>query len=141
MDCEVSAFSTREEKRPEAKSYGASRFVVGEPESRSVDLVMNTSTANIDMEIWLEALRPEGVFVQLGAAPEPLSVGAFGLIMNYKSVTGSAVAHPTVLREMLDFAARHGVKARVQVMPMAECNEAMAITRSGSARYRVVLAR
>jgi D-arabinose 1-dehydrogenase-like Zn-dependent alcohol dehydrogenase len=95
----------------------------------------------MDMEIWTEALRPEGVFVQLGAAPQPLDVGAFGLIMGYRSLAGSAIAHPALLRDMLDFAARTGVEAQVQLMPMDQCNEAMAITRAGSARYRVVLER
>jgi len=141
MDCEVSAFSTQPAKRSEAESYGASRFVVGEPDSRSFDLVLNTSTANIDMDIWVEALRPEGVFVQLGAPPQPLMIGSFGLIANHRSVAGSAVAHPSVLSEMLEFAAEHNVRAQVQVMSMAQCNEAMGITRSGSARYRIVLSR
>jgi len=140
MGFEVSAFSTRQSKRAEAESYGATHFVVGGPESRSFDLVLNTSTANTDMVAWIAALRPEGMFVQLGAAPEPLSVGAFDLIASYRSVSGSAVAHPAVLQEMLEFAAGHSVKAQVQIMSMTECNEAMAITRSGSARYRVVLA-
>ncbi len=141
MDCEVTAVSTRTDKEAEAKSYGAAHFLVGEPGSRSFDLVLNTSTANMNMEIWLEALRPEGVFAQLGAAPQPVEVAAFPLIMGYRSVTGSGVAHPAVLQEMLEFAARNGVKAQVQVMPMDQCNEAMAVTRSGSARYRVVLER
>lgn len=141
MECDVTAVSTRSDKEAEARSYGASHFLVGEPPSRSFDLVLNTSTANMDMELWLEALRPEGVFVQLGAAPEPLAVAAFPLIMGFRSVTGTGVAHPIVLQEMLEFSARHGVEAQVQVMPMDRCNEAMEVTRSGSARYRVVLER
>jgi uncharacterized zinc-type alcohol dehydrogenase-like protein len=141
MDCEVTVVSTSPDKEAEAKSHGAHHFIVGDPAARSFDLVLNTTTANLDMDVWIEALRPEGVFSQLGAAPEPLAVNAFGLIMGYRSVTGSGVAHPNVMREMLDFAAQHGVKAQVQVMPMAECNEAMAVTRAGKARYRVVLER
>jgi uncharacterized zinc-type alcohol dehydrogenase-like protein len=141
MDCDVTAVSTRPGKEAEARSYGASHFLLGEPPARSFDLVLNTSTANMNMEFWLEALRPEGVFVQLGAAPEPLAVAAFPLILGFRSVTGTGVAHPIVLQEMLEFAARHGVEAQVQVMPMDQCNEAMEVTRSGSARYRVVLER
>jgi len=141
MDCDVTAVSTRPDKEAEAKSYGASHFLVGEPPSRSFDLVLNTSTANMDMELWLEALRPEGVFAQLGAAPQPIDAPAFPLILGYRSVTGTGIAHPTVLQEMLEFSASHGVEAKVQVMPMDQCNEAMEITRSGSARYRVVLER
>jgi uncharacterized zinc-type alcohol dehydrogenase-like protein len=139
MDCEVTAFSTQEAKKREAELHGARHFVVGQPDSRSFDLVLNTSTANVDMDCWLEGLRPEGVFVQLGAAPEPLALGTFAMIANHKTVAGSAVAHPEVLKRMLKFAGQHGVKAQVQTMPMTECNQALEITRSGSARYRVVL--
>jgi D-arabinose 1-dehydrogenase-like Zn-dependent alcohol dehydrogenase len=40
---------------------------------------------------------------------------------------------------MLDFAAKHGVAAKVQVMPMSAVNEALDVTRRNRARYRVVL--
>jgi uncharacterized zinc-type alcohol dehydrogenase-like protein len=141
MGYEVTAVSTREDKEAEARSYGASHFLVGDPGPRSFDLILNTTTVNLDMTLWTEALRPEGTFVQLGAAPEPLEVGAFPLIMGYRSVAGTGIAHPNVLQEMLEFSAKHGVEAKVQVLPMSDCNEAMAITRSGSARYRIVLER
>lgn len=141
MGFDVTAVSTNQEKEEEAKSYGASRFMVGQPSSRSFDLVLNTSIGAVDMGKWIDALRPEGVFSQLGAGVADLTVAANPLITGYRTVTGSGIAHPAVLREMLDFAARRGVRAQVQVMPMDRCNEAMAITRSGAARYRMVLER
>lgn len=140
MGCEVTAVSGHPDKEAEARSYGASRFMSGKPAPRSFDLVLNTSVGETDMGVWLGALRPEVIFSQLGAGVVP-AVPASLLILGYRSVTGSGVAHPAVLREMLDFAARHGVKAKVEVMPMARCNEAMANTRSGAARYRMVLER
>lgn len=141
MGCEVTAVSTRPDKEAEAKSYGAAHFMTGPPSSRTFDLVLNTSIGEADMGVWLEALRPEGVFSQLGAGVAQFPVSAQLLMFGYRSVTGSRVAHPAVLKEMLEFAARHGVKAQVQVMSMSQCNEAMAITRSGTARYRMVLER
>jgi uncharacterized zinc-type alcohol dehydrogenase-like protein len=141
MGCEVTAVSTRPDKEAEARSYGASHFMTGAPAPRTYDLVLNTSIGELDMGAWAEALRPEGVFSQLGAGVAQVAVSATSLIMGYRSVTGSGIAHPSVLREMLEFAARHGVKAKVQVMPMVRCNEAMGITRSGTARYRMVLER
>jgi len=46
---------------------------------------------------------------------------------------------PTI-REVLDFAAHHGVRARGRVRPMAEADAALAEVREGGARYRTVLA-
>ena len=40
---------------------------------------------------------------------------------------------------MLAFATRHGVRPKVEVMPAAQVNDAIAKVRNNSARYRVVL--
>jgi D-arabinose 1-dehydrogenase-like Zn-dependent alcohol dehydrogenase len=56
------------------------------------------------------------------------------------SVTTSAIGGRPAIREMLEFAARHGIAPRVQLRPLAEANAALAEVRKGQARYRVVLA-
>ena len=43
------------------------------------------------------------------------------------------------MREMLDFAALHGVEAKTEVVPMSEANAAIEKVRSNGARYRMVL--
>ena len=57
-----------------------------------------------------------------------------------KSVTGSVIGGRPAIREMLDFAARHGVAAKTQVRPLAEADAGLGQVRQGKARYRVVLA-
>ncbi len=139
MGCRVTAISTSAGKEAEARALGAHDFVVGKPAAGSYDVILNTALAAMDMDAYLGALRPKGVFVQLGAAAEPLAIGAMGLIPGNKRVAGSAIGHPGVIREMLGLAARHGVAAKVQVMPMSQVNEALDVTRRNTARYRVVL--
>ena len=41
---------------------------------------------------------------------------------------------------MLDLAARHGIAAKTEVMPMAKADAALDRTRRNQARYRMVLA-
>ena len=43
------------------------------------------------------------------------------------------------MTEMLDFAARHGIQAKVEVLPLAQANAAIARVASNQARYRMVL--
>jgi uncharacterized zinc-type alcohol dehydrogenase-like protein len=43
------------------------------------------------------------------------------------------------IAEMLDVAARHGIKARTEKFPMAKANEAVARCRKSAVRYRAVL--
>jgi uncharacterized zinc-type alcohol dehydrogenase-like protein len=46
----------------------------------------------------------------------------------------------TGIREMLDVAARHGVKAHTELFPMAKANEAIEKVKKNKVRYRAVLA-
>jgi alcohol/geraniol dehydrogenase (NADP+) len=139
MGRHVTAVSTRADKKAEAVALGAHEFLVGTPKPESFDVIVNTAHATMDMDAYLAALRPKGVFVQLGVGSEAMKINAFPLIGGHKKVAGSAIGHPGVIREMLGFAAKHGVAARVQVMPLAAVNEALEITRRNEARYRVVL--
>ena len=52
------------------------------------------------------------------------------------SDTGSLVA----LRDLLQFVVEGGVQPAVEVMPIADINRAVDLTRRGEARYRIVLA-
>ena len=77
----------------------------------------------------------------MGATLEPLDLGVFGLIGGQRSVSGSPVGSPAVIAQMLEFAARHGIKPVIETFKFDQVNEALARLRSGKARYRVVLSR
>ena len=141
LGCEVVACSRDASKEQEARDLGADDFLVGVPPHRSLDLLINTAPASPDMGAWLGSLRPRGVFVQVGASPEPLVVSSGSIIDGDRAVAGSAIAHPRVLREMLDFAALYGVEAQVERFAMSDVNAALDHVRAGKARYRVVLER
>jgi alcohol/geraniol dehydrogenase (NADP+) len=140
VGCEVTAFSRAADKEPEARRFGADHFATGDPAKGSLDLILNTAHAAPDMDAYLGALRPKGVFCQLGAVPTPLVVPAMPLITGSRSVTGSAIGSPAVIREMLALAAQKGIAATTEVAPMRQANEALDRTRRNLARYRMVLA-
>jgi len=146
MGCEVTAISSSPDKEPEARGFGAQRFLAtGEPNAlrsaaSSLDLILSTVFVTPDWEGLVGALRPNGVLCLVGATSEPVSVQALTLLGGQKSVTGSAIGGRPAIREMLAFAARHGVAAKTQVRPLAEASAALGEVREGRARYRVVLA-
>jgi len=139
LGCEVTAFSRRADKEADAHRFGAHAFSTGEPPRQAFDLVLNTAQAAPDFEAFMKSLRPRGVFCQVGAAADPMPVSAFDLIIGDRSVTGSQIGSPDGIAEMLAFAARHGVRAQVETVPMAEANRALERTRRSEARYRMVL--
>lgn len=143
---EVTAFSTSVEKEEEARSLGAHRFV-NTRETRalkevanSLDFIISTVNADQDWGIYIQALRPNGTLCFVGVPPSPVSVQAFPLIAGMRSITGNPTGSPYRLREMLDVAARHDVKAITQCFPMAKVNEAVEKVKKNKVRYRAVLA-
>jgi uncharacterized zinc-type alcohol dehydrogenase-like protein len=143
---EVTAFSTTIAKEEEARTLGAHHFV-NSLESKamkevagSLDFILTTVNADQDWGAYLQALRPNGAIWFVGVPPSPVSVHAFPLIAGQRTIGGSPVGSPFRLREMLDVAARHGVKATTERFPMDKANEAIDKVKKGKVRYRAVLA-
>ncbi len=143
---EVTAFSTTIAKEEEARTLGAHHFV-NSLESKamkevagSLDFILTTVNADQDWGAYLQALRPNGALWFVGVPPSPVSVHAFQLVTGQRTIGGSPVGSPFQLREMLDVAARHGVKATTERFPMDKANEAIDKVKKGKVRYRAVLA-
>jgi len=143
---QVTAFSTSAAKEKEARALGADKFV-NSRESKamkdvaaSLDFILNAANADQDLGIYLQALRPTGTLCFVGVPPSPVSVHAFPLISGMRTICGSPVGSPYGLREMLDVAARHGVKATTELFPMSKANEAIEKVKKNKVRYRAVLA-
>lgn len=142
---EVTAFSTSPEKEAEARALGAHHFV-NTRESRalkdaagSFDFILNTANADQDWGVYVQALRPTGTLCFVGVPPSPVTVHAFPLISGARTIAGSPIGSPRQLREMLDVAARHGVKAQTESFAMAKANEAIEKVKKNKVRYRAVL--
>ena len=143
---EVTAFSTSAAKEEEARALGAHHFVntretkAMREVANTLDFILNTANADQDWATYVQALRPTGTLCFLGVPPSPVAVHAFPLISGVRSITGSPVGSPHQLREMLDVAARHNVKAKTERFPMAKANEAIEKVKKNKVRYRAVLA-
>jgi alcohol/geraniol dehydrogenase (NADP+) len=146
MGCEVTAISSSADKEAEARSFGAHRFLATRDSgalraaASTLDFVLSTAFVPQDWLGLVGALRPNGVLCFVGAPAEPLSLPIGALLGGQKTVTTSVIGGRSAIREMLGFAARHGVAAKVEVRPLAEADAALAEVRRGRARYRIVLA-
>ena len=68
-----------------------------------------------------------------------MSIPVAMLQSGQKSVGASVIGSRHTIAEMLEFAARHGITAKTEVLPLAEVNTALDKVRSNRARYRMVL--
>ena len=142
---EVTALSTSKDKEAEARRMGADHFVntrdTGELKkiAGSFDFLLSTVSADQDWQALVNSLRPKGTLCVVGVPPSAMSVQAFPLIAGQRSISGSPSGSPRDLHEMLDVAARHGVKAITEQFAMAKANEAIARVKKSKVRYRAVL--
>lgn len=144
LGCEVTAFSSTPDKEQEARSFGAHHFIASNSKSDlentgKVDFILSTVFADLDWPAYLNVLRPNGKLCFVGVPANPIAIHIGMLLSNQKSVCASVIGSRWMISEMLDFAARHGIVAKTEIMPMARANDAIDKVRSNQARYRMVL--
>lgn len=143
--CEVTAFTTSASKVDAAKAFGAHHVVTGydspllSKAENSLDLLLVTINMPLNWAALLKTLKPNGRMHMLGVVLEPMPIPAIELIFGQKSVSGSPTGSPSMLADMLEFAARHHIAPQVEHFPMSQVNEALAHLAAGKAHYRVVL--
>jgi alcohol/geraniol dehydrogenase (NADP+) len=145
MGVETTAFTSSPDKRDEALRLGADHAAssthAGELRAQAgrFDFILSTVPARVDWIAYLAALRPNGTLCLVGAPKGLLQFPASLLLTGQRAVCGSDIGSPSAIREMLAFAAEHGIGAQVERAPMAEVNAAVQRVRDNKARYRMVL--
>jgi uncharacterized zinc-type alcohol dehydrogenase-like protein len=145
MGAEVTVFSTSESKEKDARGLGAHNFVVTkEPKNLEAlasrfDFILDTVSAPHDLNMYLNLLRRDGVMVLVGVPEKPLELQAFSLLANRRRLAGSSIGGIRETQEMLDYCAEKGITSDVEVISMAQIDEAYERTVKGDVRYRFVI--
>jgi alcohol dehydrogenase (NADP+) len=145
MGAQVTVLSQSSKKQDDAKRLGADRFyATSEPNTfsrltRSFDLIINTVSAAIDWNAYLELLKVDGTLVVLGAPDRPVPVSAFSLLMGRRSLAGSLIGGIRETQEMLDFCGSKNVACDIEVIPIQKVNEAYDRVVKSDVRYRFVI--
>ncbi len=143
--CEVTAFTSSPDKVEEAKKLGAHKTLDSKSDEEikaaagTFDFILSTVNVALDWPNILNALAPRGRLHLVGAALEPMNIGAFDLIGGEKTLAGSPTGPPQTTATMLDFCARHDIAPVTEEYPMSQANEAFQHLEDGKARYRIVL--
>jgi uncharacterized zinc-type alcohol dehydrogenase-like protein len=145
MGADVTVFSTSPSKEADAKALGADHFVVTrdpanlEPLAGTFDIILDTVSADHDVNPYIAMLGVRGTLVVIGVPPSPNSVHSFGLIFGNKAIAGSLIGGIPETQEMLDFCAEHGVRADVEIISPDRIEEAYDRTIKSDVRYRFVI--
>lgn len=145
--CEVTAFTSSEEKKKEAMEFGASYTINSrDPEdiakaANRFDYIISTVSAKLDWNLYLSTLKAKGRLHFVGATTEPLDISVMPMIFGQKTISASPVGSPANIEKMLEFAAHHQIKPAIELFKFDDINDAIERVKSGKARYRVVLER
>ena len=143
--CDVIAFSSNPSKKNQILSMGANKVIDSKDSedlksvAGKLKFILNTTNVSLDWDSYLTALSPKGKLHTVGAVLEPMEIPAFSLIMGDKSVGGSPIGSPELIRLMLEFCNRHNIYPNTEEFLMENANEAIEHLNQGKARYRIVL--
>ena len=145
MGAEVTVLSQTLSKKDDGLAFGAKDYyATSDPQTlktlrNSFDLVINTVSAELDFDAYVKLLRLDGVWVNVGAPPEPVAMRVFSLFANRRSFAGSSIGGIKETQEMLDFCAEHGIAPATELISADKINEAYERVLASDVRYRFVI--
>jgi len=145
MGAEVTVLSQSLKKQADGKRLGADHFLAtSDPNTfrthkNYFDLIINTVSANIDINSYLDLLRMDGTLVVVGISSQPMPVAAFSLIMGRHRLAGSGIGGLAETQEMLDFCGQHHISSDIELIKIQQINQAYERVVAGDVRYRFVI--
>ncbi len=141
----VVQFTTSESKVADAKRLGADEVVISKDaaamkkQASSFDFIVDTVSAPHDVNPYLEALKRDATYCQVGLPDKPPVIFPGHLIFKRRSWSGSIIGGMAETQEMLDFCAEKGITADVEVIPIQRINEAFERVVKADVKYRFVI--
>ncbi|MFD7918797.1 NAD(P)-dependent alcohol dehydrogenase [Streptomyces sp. NPDC059740] len=145
MGAEVTVLSQSLRKKEDGLKLGADEYRATSDATTfkelagSFDLIVNTVSADLDLDAYLGLLRAGGTMVQVGAPEKPVSLSVFSLLGGGKSMAGSMIGGIPETQEMLDFCAEHGIGSKIELIEAKDVNEAYERVLAGDVRFRFVI--
>ena len=145
LGAEVTVLSHSENKEADAKKMGADHFIVTkdpeifEKHKFSFDLIINTVSAPIDLNDYLQMLKLNGTLVMVGLSGKPYPIEAFNVLNQRRRVAGSMIGSVSQLQEMLNFSGKHNIVSDIEVIKADEINKAYDRVVASDVKYRFVI--
>jgi len=119
---EVTAISTSNHKKKLCHEKGAAHFILSTDDHTmtrskgSLDLLINTVSADHQLNTYIPLLKKRGTIVQLGLVVEPHTIHQFGLLMEGITITGSLIGGIKSTEEVIKLCAKHKIFPDVEIV-------------------------
>ncbi|MDE1851814.1 MAG: NAD(P)-dependent alcohol dehydrogenase [Candidatus Micrarchaeota archaeon] len=145
MGAKVIVLTSSKNKVKDALRLGASAALLTsdrkqmERHNDSFDLIIDTVSADHDVNSFMPLLKLDGKLVLVGLPSSPLKVAAFSIVGGHRALAGSGLGGVEETQQMLDYCAKHGIAADIELIPIQKVNEAYDRIVKGDVKYRFVI--
>jgi len=145
LGAHVVLFTTSSGKEDDAKRLGANEVVISTDadamasHANSFDFILDTVSANHDIDALLKLLRRDGTLTQVGVPVEPQAIHAGTLVGKRRNYAGSTIGGVAETQEMLDFCAMHGIVSDIELIAINQVNDAFERMLRSDVKYRFVI--
>ena len=145
MGAEVFLITTSPGKAADAERLGAKGVIISKDEADmkahagSFHFILDTVSAKHDLNAYFDLLKRDGVMVQVGVPPMPLPIEVGRLIFGRKTFAGSLIGGIAETQEMLDFCAKHGITADIEMLPIEKIDDGYERMLASDVKYRFVI--
>lgn len=145
MGAHTVLFTTSQGKIADGKRLGADEVVVTRstdalaPHAGSFDLILDTVSADHDLNAYLALLKLDATLVMVGAPPNPMAVSVFSLLMPRRNLAGSLIGGIAETQEMLDFCGTHNIACDIELIRIQQINDAYERMLRSDVKYRFVI--
>ena len=103
------------------------------------DFIIDTVSAQHDMNVYLRLLRTDGVMICVGVPSEPAPIAPFSVIVGRKSFAGSSIGGLPETQEMLDYCAQHNIVSDIEIINIKDIMPSYDRMLKGDVKYRFVI--
>ena len=145
LGADVTVLSHSPGKKGDALAMGAHHFVDTSSEAAfaecagTFDVILNTVSAELDINKYLNLLKLDGTLVVIGLPGKPYAVHVGSLLSGRRSIGGSMIGGIPELQEMLNLCGEKSIVSDVEVIKADYINEAYERTVASDVKYRFVI--
>ncbi|UGT64705.1 NAD(P)-dependent alcohol dehydrogenase [Nocardia asteroides] len=145
LGAEVTVLSQSLRKRDDGLRFGATGYYATADKQtfkdlrNRFDLIINTVSADLPLDNYLKLLKVDGTLVALGLPENPASIRPFLLASYRRSLSGSMIGGIAETQEMLNFCAKHGIGAEIELISADEIDAAYDRVVASDVQYRFVI--
>jgi uncharacterized zinc-type alcohol dehydrogenase-like protein len=146
MGAHVVAFTSSDGKIRDAKALGADEVVISRDKGQmqahagTFDMILDTVAASHDLDAFSALLKRDGTLVLVGVPEHPHPSPDIGnLIFKRRSIAGSLIGGIAETQEMLDFCAKHGIVADIEMIAAQDIDKAYERMLRSDVKYRFVI--